>query len=288
MKLFVVVATVGRAELAARTIARLADQTRPPDGVLVVGAQPQDVAGVEGGGLAVRVELAQKGSCSQRNHALNAIEDDCDLVAIFDDDFVPAADFLEQAEAFFASRPDVVGVNGLLLADGARGPGISFEEACRMVAGERSGDHGEQALEALYGCNMVLRASAIRGLRFDENLPLYGWQEDIDFTFQLKAKGKLLRVGKLAGVHMGIKAGLTPGKKLGYSQIANPLYLLRKRTIPPKLAIKLLIKGPLANLLRVFRPEPYIDRRGRLQGNLLALGDLVSGRIDPRRIVDLT
>ena len=288
MKLFVVVATVGRAELAARTIARLADQTRPPDGVMVVGALPQDVAGIEAGPLPLRVELAKKGSCSQRNHALNAIEDDCDLIAIFDDDFVPAADFLEQAQAFFAGRPDVVGVNGLLLADGARGPGISFEEACRLVSAERGGDEGEQPLEALYGCNMVLRSSAIRGLRFDENLPLYGWQEDIDFTFQLKAKGKLLRVGKLAGVHMGIKSGRTPGKKLGYSQIANPLYLLRKRTIPPKLAIKLLIKGPLANLLRVFKPEPYIDRRGRLQGNLLALGDLVAGRIDPRRIVDLT
>ena len=133
MKLFVVVATVGRAELAARTIARLADQTRPPDGVMVVGALPQDVAGIEAGPLPLRVELAKKGSCSQRNHALNAIEDDCDLIAIFDDDFVPAADFLEQAQAFFAGRPDVVGVNGLLLADGARGPGISFEEACRLV-----------------------------------------------------------------------------------------------------------------------------------------------------------
>ena len=287
MKLFVVVATVGRAELTARTIARLADQTRPPDGVLVVGASPEDVAGLEARGAPLRVELAKKGSCSQRNYALDAVEDQCDLIAILDDDFVPAADFLAEAEAFFAARPDVVGVNGLLLADGARGPGISFKEACRLVEGQRGRD-GEQPLQSLYGCNMVLRSSAIRGLRFDENLPLYGWQEDVDFTFQMQAQGKLVKVNRLVGVHMGIKAGRTSGKRLGYSQIANPLYLLKKRTIPPKLAAKLLIKAPLANLTKSLMPEPYIDRRGRLQGNLLALGDLIAGRIDPRRIIDLT
>ena len=287
MKLFVVVATVGRAELTAQTIARLADQTRPPDGILVVGASPEDVAGREARGLRLRVELAKKGSCSQRNHALDAIENECDLIAILDDDFVPAADFLAQAEAFFAARPDVVGVNGLLLADGARGPGISYAEACRLVEGQR-GREGEQPLQSLYGCNMVLRSSAIRGRRFDENLPLYGWQEDVDFTFQMQAEGKLVLVNKLVGVHMGIKAGRTSGKRLGYSQIANPLYLLKKRTIPPKLAAKLLIKAPLANLTKALMPEPYIDRRGRLQGNLLALGDLIVGRIDPRRIIDLT
>ncbi len=290
MRVFVVVATVGRAELTTQTVARLAQQTRRPDQVLVVGASPEDVAGVDGAGLPVRVELARKGSCSQRNHALDVAEDDCDLIAIFDDDFVPALDFLEQAEAFFAARPDVVGVNGRLIADGARGPGISLAEACRMAEGQAAPPSSaeDHPLDALYGCNMVLRASAIQGLRFDENLPLYGWQEDIDFTYQLKARGKLLRVPTLVGVHMGIKSGRTPGKKLGYSQIANPLYLLKKKTIPPKLAAKLLIKNPLANLMKVLNPEPYIDRRGRLSGNLIAIGDVLAGRIDPRRVVDIT
>ncbi len=287
MRVFVVVATVGRASLTSQTVARLASQTRPPDGVLVVGAGPEDVAGVGGGELPLKVELAKKGSCSQRNHALDAIENECDLIAVFDDDFVPALDFLAQAEAFFTARPDVVGVNGHLLADGAQGPGIPLKEACHLVESHSRRGTAEQPLQSLYGCNMVLRASAIRGLRFDENLPLYGWQEDVDFTYRLRAEGPLLKIGSLVGVHMGVKVGRTPGKKLGYSQIANPLYLLKKRTIPRKLAAKLLIKGPLANLVKVFRPEPYIDRRGRLFGNLIAIRDLLFGRIDPRRVVDI-
>jgi GT2 family glycosyltransferase len=289
--LFVVIATAGRAALTAQTVQRLALQTRRPDGVLVVGAGPEDVAGVTALGLPVRVDLARKGSCSQRNHALDALEGDCDLLAILDDDFVAAFDFLESAEALMKARPEVVGLNGHLLADGARGPGVPFQEACRLLEAYRP-DPGagleEQPLQTLYGCNMVLRASAIGGLRFDENLPLYGWQEDVDFTFRLRSRGRLLKSPALVGVHMGVKIGRTPGKKLGYSQIANPIYLLRKKTIPKTLAAKLLVKGPLANLIKLWRSEPYIDRRGRLTGNLMALGDLLRGRIDPRRIVDIT
>src|SRR5690606_17061373 len=138
-----------------------------------------------------------------------------------------------------------------------------------------------------YGCNMLLRASAIGDLRFDENLPLYGWQEDIDFTVRLGTRGRLEKSPALRGVHMGIKTGRTPGKKLGYSQIANPIYLLNKRTIPPRLAWKLLLQNPAANLAKAWRPEPYIDRKGRLAGNLLALRDLAVGRMHPSRILDL-
>ena len=35
------------------------------------------------------------------------------------------------------------------------------------------------------------------------------------------------------------------------------------------------------------RPEPWIDRRGRLAGNLRALRDLVTGRLAPGRILEL-
>lgn len=289
MKVSVVVATAGRAELTGLTVARLGRQTRIPDQVVVVGSGPEDTRGIEPHGLPLRVDHARKGSCSQRNYALDLVEQTSDIIAIFDDDFVPAFDFLERAEALFAAHPDIVGVNGRLIADGAKGPGIGYEAACEMAEADRLRPDSEPApLESLYGCNMVLRSNAIQGLRFDENLPLYGWQEDTDFTFRLKARGKLAKAADLAGVHMGIKSGRTPGKKLGYSQIANPLYLLKKKTIPPKLAAKLLVNNTLANFIKSFQPEPYIDRKGRLTGNLMAIRDAAMGRVDPRRVVDIT
>jgi GT2 family glycosyltransferase len=291
MKLFVIVPTVGRAALVQQTISRLAEQTRRPDGVLVVGADPKDVAGIEAADLPLKLELAPRGLCSQRNHALRILADKADLIVFFDDDFVPAPDYLAQAEALFETRPGVVGACGLVLDDGVRGPGISFEGACEIVAADaglpREGARIHASYRALYGCNMVVRVSAIGDLRFDENLPLYGWQEDIDFSVQLSARGDLVMSETLRGVHMGIKSGRQPGAKLGYSQIANIVYLLEKRTIPRRMAYSLLARNCAANLVKAFKPEPYIDRKGRLAGNLLAVRDMLTGRMHPNRILDL-
>jgi hypothetical protein len=123
-------------------------------------------------------------------------------------------------------------------------------------------------------------------LRFDENLPLYGWQEDFDFSYQVGRSGRLVRDASLRGVHMGVKVGRSSGKRLGYSQIANPLYLLNKRTMPSKRALRLIRDNVAANIARSIRPEHHVDRRGRLLGNLLAIRDLVSSRLDPRRILE--
>jgi hypothetical protein len=46
-------------------------------------------------------------------------------------------------------------------------------------------------------------------------------------------------------------------------------------------------KNMAMNIVRAIRPEPYVDRRGRLHGNLLALRDLMARRMVPERILEL-
>jgi GT2 family glycosyltransferase len=70
------------------------------------------------------------------------------------------------------------------------------------------------------------------GLHFDENLPLYGWLEDVDFCRRLAPYGRIVRNARTAGVHLGSNSGRTSGVCYGYSQIANPLYLWRKALCP--------------------------------------------------------
>jgi hypothetical protein len=41
------------------------------------------------------------------------------------------------------------------------------------------------------------------------------------------------------------------------------------------------------NVVRAGWPEAYVDRRGRLHGNVLALRDLLTGRMAPERILEL-
>jgi hypothetical protein len=137
------------------------------------------------------------------------------------------------------------------------------------------------------GCNMAFRVSAIGKLRFDERLVLYCWQEDTDFGAQIAKRGRSVFSDALWGVHLGTKGGRTSGCRLGYSQMVNPRYLVAKGTMPPLKAIELAGRNILANALRALYPEPYIDRRGRLRGNLIGLWDVATGRWRPERAAEL-
>src|SRR6266702_4434472 len=95
------------------------------------------------------------------------------------------------------------------------------------------------------------------------------------------------KISIFRGVHLGIKYGRTSGVRFGYSQIANPIYLIRKGTMSWQHAKMLMWRNLAANLVRSFHPEPWIDRKGRLKGNLLALVDMAIGRISPHRILQL-
>ncbi|WP_428378250.1 glycosyltransferase family 2 protein [Lichenicoccus sp.] len=139
-----------------------------------------------------------------------------------------------------------------------------------------------------YGCNMALRLEPLirHRLRFDERLPLYAWFEDVDLTRRLGRHGRIVKLPSARGVHLGIKLGRTSGTRLGYSQVANPIYLARKGVYPWFRVLRDLSRHLLVNCVKSIRPERYIDRRGRLRGNARALRDLLRGRLRPERILD--
>jgi GT2 family glycosyltransferase len=210
-------------------------------------------------------------------------------VIFFDDDFVPANDYVEAVEALMTRNPDIAGLTGVLVDDGIMHDPIGFEEAVRRlnVDKERPQASGQEPRKSLYGCNMAIRLAALGDLRFDEMLPLYGWMEDVDLTYQLGRRGRLVAGPELTGIHLGARSGRQPGRRLGYSQVANVIYLYRKGTMRPDIGWRQLLKNLAANLILSIAPEAHVDRRGRLRGNLLAIGDLLLGRLDPRRIVSL-
>lgn len=288
MRIFVVIATIGRADLVRRTVDMLADQTRPADGVVIASVTPHDVAGVELARGHPEVLFSGNGLCRQRNRALAALEDRADVIVYFDDDFVPAPDYIANVEALFRVNPQIVGITGNLLADGVLHGGYSIEQAQAIIA-EQPHRFPPAIVERheLYGCNMAIRVASARGLRFDENLPLYGWQEDVDFTNRLGRRGRMIASSSVTGVHLGVSGGRTSGKRLGYSQIANVVYLKRKGTMRSDFGTRLMSKNVFANALRSVRPEPLIDRRGRLLGNMLAVLDCLRGQVDPRKILDM-
>jgi GT2 family glycosyltransferase len=212
-------------------------------------------------------------------------------VLFLDDDFIAAPLWLEALETVLTANPDCAVATGTVVADGAKGPGITPEEARAILAA----DVPPAALMAAhehfngYGCNMALRLAPVRehALRFDEKLPLYAWYEDIDLTRRLLPHGKILRLEGARGVHLGVKQGRVPGLRLGYSQVVNPIYLARKGSFPWSHAIPSAARHCLINLLRSVKPEPEVDRWGRFRGNMRGLLDLLTGRADPERILTL-
>ena len=52
-------------------------------------------------------------------------------------------------------------------------------------------------------------------------------------------------------------------------------------------ALRLAARNFFANLVKSMRPESYIDRRGRLRGNLIGLFHLLTGRLTPEYILKL-
>ncbi|RWM83669.1 MAG: glycosyltransferase [Mesorhizobium sp.] len=288
MKVVVIVATFGRREHVARLLAQLERQTRLPDAVIISAPDADHTPYNMVCRFPVSSVFGKTGLPAQRNIALDVAGDCFDIITFFDDDFIPADDYLEGVSRAFKQQPDWAVVTGNVLKDGATTAGLTWDEGIQALreAGTATEARGVDRFSA-YGCNMSIRAAFIGGLRFDERLVLYGWQEDVDFTSQLRARGRVVFLQSIRGVHLGIKSGRVNGVRFGYSQVANPIYLIRKGTVPSTVALRLMSKNLLANLARSLWPESYIDRRGRLRGNLLALSHVARGRVQPEYILEI-
>lgn len=290
LRITLAIATLGRPDDLTEGLRDLARQTRLPDRLIVSATGPDDLGrAAEVAPVPVEAIYGAKGLTKQRNRVLDRLEHE-DILLFLDDDFVMAEDYIARLADLFTARPDVVIATGDVLADGIGGAGLTMEDAQAILrAAPVVRDPDPVQVNNGYGCNMAFRTGPIKAhrIRFDEALPLYGWLEDVDFSAKLASYGNCIRSRELRGVHLGTKSGRTSGVKLGYSQVANPVYLARRATMRPTHALRMISRNLAANTAKALWPEPWVDRRGRLRGNLLALADLLRGRVDPMRATRL-
>lgn len=285
----VAIVTKGRAPVVSDCLRHLAEQTRAPDILILSATEASDLSGIDQG----EHIFGPAGIAAQRNRALAMLEARADIVVFLDDDFVPHQTCLDAIAALFALDEGLVGATGHVLADGINGAPIGDEAARAMLRyWPPVPAPASRRIVGLYGCNMAIRMSAARDVRFDEALPLYGWQEDVDFGARLAKHGRIIRSPAFGGVHRGVKGGRIAQRGFGYAQIANPVYLIGGRSVPAWFLLRLMARNLCANLAgaimeRLGRQNEWVDRRGRLSGNLLALNDLLRGRLSPSRAIGL-
>ena len=286
----VIISTRGRPGIVNALLDEIARQSKAPEHTYVIGTRLEDIPELNRSQERLTVQVGRTGLTLQRNDGLTLAGSRFSYIVFFDDDFVPSRFWLERMEAIFRSRPDIAGLTGTLLANGTTTAGVPLDVAQSMVRRRDSKPvhsgllHERLAYGSNMGSNMAFRYSALRHASFDERLPLYAWLEDHDFRGQIERHGPVVRADALWGVHLGHKNGRMRGVTLGYSQTANALYLAKKGTVPKPYLAKLVSKNLLINAAR---SEPFVDRRGRLLGNLIALGDIIRGRISPERVVKL-
>ncbi len=286
--LAVIIATRGRPAIVGATVRHLLETQTVRPATLVVSCTDVSDAGDLVADPRVTIVTGRPGLATQRNIALATLPAETDVVVFFDDDFVAHRNWLESAVCAFRDESRLVGLTGHVIADGIKGPGISFDVALRLIDEARPSGSRWHEPYSPYGCNMAFRMSAIGDTRFDERLVLYGWLEDRDFAAALaKQGGRFVKSDEARGVHMGVKSGRVSGERLGYSQIVNPLYMMRKGTMTFAQVADQVLRNIASNFGRMLWAEPFIDRRGRVIGNLMGVADVLRGRLEPERAARL-
>jgi hypothetical protein len=283
----VILASAGRPALLADVISDLSRQTI--DFTLIVSV-PDDASLPPAGSLSGAVVVrGRRSSAAQRNAGLDAAPD-AELVFFFDDDAVIRSDYLERGVDFFRAHPEVNGITGRVLLDGAGREEIPRAAAEKAIAESLAAPvrHQFRPSKELYGCNFAFRPSGAGGERFDSRLPLYSWLEDYDFARRLMRHGALAKVDDCVIVHRGAKSGgRFAHERLGYSQMMNPTYFYHGGSFSLLVALRETVFRLGKNVVRSVRGAERHWRRERLHGNLIALGDIARGRLTPERILEL-
>lgn len=282
-------ASAGRPELLRRVLDNVS-MSRDVEFVGVVSVPDESSLPSDSSALAGwQIVTGARGLAAQRNAGLDVLQE-IDVVVFFDDDAVVRADYLAEALDFLAAHPDVVGLTGRVLLDGAASGEIDQELAEEVLVRSELEPraHGWRATRELYGCNFAVRLSAVPGLRFDDALPLYSWLEDHDVARRLMKVGSLAKVDDCVIVHRGAASGGRQSHwRLGYSQVMNPVHLWRKGSFPAWLMAWEIFRPSAKNLVQSAGGAHVDWRRQRLQGNALAWVDLLHGRVTPERITEL-
>jgi GT2 family glycosyltransferase len=239
---------------------------------------------------AVRIVVSRKQALSaQRNAAIRLVRTPYTL--FLDDDVEIAPNFIESMEKLLEAAEDVVVATGFVVVDGVRGDTGIERESARAAVLNYVREHDDCECEEGYGCNLFVRTKVFERVLFDENLPLYGWLEDLDFSTNCLRHGRIIRNAGTCVGHLGSPGGRMSGLKFGYSQIVNPYYLWRKNG-KPGLAHVVFAHWllPVARNLRRTLMSAHghrSDRTGRFKGNLIGFCRLLAGKVDPSYILQL-
>jgi len=282
-----ILASTRRPQTLHDTLRSLAEQSRPPDRVILSLVQPEDFDGCWPNGLTGIVIAEAAGLTAQRNAGLRHLLPGTGIVVFLDDDVTLAPDCLANAEQVFREKPDLMVLSGTFLRDG----GVTHLEAQALLAQVPRPDPPVFAASTnCYGCLFFVRRILLEKERFDERLMGYSFLEDVDFARRAMRYGQVGCYSGASFVHLRVGSGRVNDRQFGYSQVINPFYLYRKGSISFKELLQkcwlssLAGNGLYAVLGKCLKRSPGNYRR-RLAGNLHGFWEILIGKAAPDRCV---
>lgn len=291
--LSVIIASKGRPDMLQGTVDCLMRQTLMPQEIIVAVTGDEDYLPALLSTPRLRLVTSPAGSAIQRNRAISELHPDSTITAFLDDDVELEDGYLAKICAFMEEHPDVAGFSGDPVLDKPRWGGMEREEARQIIQDTVLEIRPPREWRELFGCNMTVRSAAVRQEPFDERMVLYAYLEDRDYAARIAQYGRIMSYTPAKLIHFGSRGGRVSEKMMGYAMTMNSTYLFRKGVLNLKEYARL---GPgtfAANLLGTFglRSLGQADILGRetrllrLQGNVLALRDIILYGIRPEQIV---
>jgi GT2 family glycosyltransferase len=283
-----IVCTINRPAILDETLRSLLSQDLFSSPIIVSSGSEASTRPETANLSGVTVVTGTKGLTKQRNSALNLVESK--YILFLDDDVELDAHYVDSMEELFDRHPEIVLASGLAVLDRFE-TGTVVTRAMALDALKESGTPGgwEDSPRWIRGHNMFVRTDVAREVGFDERLPLYGLYEDLDFRSRCQKYGKAVHNLDARLVHLGFLGGRINDVRMGYSQIANSCYLVRKGSWQAGVVSRICAGQFVKNLLRscIVSKAELCDRRARLKGNLFAIADLCRGRLNPENILSL-
>lgn len=226
-------------------------QTRKPDQLIIVDGGNQTVEKLVsdfGVITAQYLRVYPPGLTKQRNAGVGALNADITLVGFLDDDLVLEKDAVEQMLEYWESAsPEVGGSSFNLYYDVAP----NFPNRFKILFQKIFATGGEKGTILKSGCNIILspvfddtyvewlsggatvwRRSVIDDYIFDEWFAGYGHFDDVDFSYSINRRYKLIVLSKAKANHF-----MRPINKQKYfifckGDVINRYYFVRKYHFP--------------------------------------------------------
>lgn len=205
-KIACIICTKDRPIDLAKILGSMVDGTRKPDQLIIVDGSDEPVKDVVDKFAELNplyLTVRPPGLAKQRNVGIKNLQADMDWVGFLDDDLVLEEHCLKSLEEFVENKPDVYGVGlvinnqpsfsyhpyrSIFLTDIEPG-GIITKSACPSAIRPVKSD---LQVEWLYGGATFWRQKTFSEFSFDEWFSGVGYMEDVDFSYRVSRKHRLV------------------------------------------------------------------------------------------------